>query len=200
MGGEVIPSDSTMDTVTLPIDCQGAGCSTESVFRTRDSGCFGPSPSVSNWSPATFSLSDLAAVAVAVRNASNGDTNGANNIWWCFERRALDPPSKSTSWQEDDTVIVSVSMPSETVRLDHHFNHIFGVRILRLAVLDHSEHSVHGNAVRQGIDSGRVREDQFEVLPLRDGQRTNGVHGVADRRERATRLLPGSGPQTTASS
>ena len=123
----MVPSDSTMDTVTLPIDCQGAGCSTESVFRTRGSGCFGPSPSVSNWSPATFSLSDFAAVAVAVRNASNGDTDGANNIWWCFERRALDPPSKSTSWQEDDTVIVSVSMPSETVRLDHHFNHILGV-------------------------------------------------------------------------
>ena len=138
MGADILPSDSELNNVMLPIECQGVGCFTVSLFHIRDSICYQPTLSVSFWLSDFLTFDEYAAVWVNGRKLETcfgGGDSELDAIWTCFQHRDIryildDYPYNSPHGDvngyyiaEGDVVNVSLKMSPESVWLDHNRNH-----------------------------------------------------------------------------
>ena len=138
MGGDILPSDSELNTVILPIQCQGVGCFTVSLFHIRDNICYRPTLSVSFWLSDFLTFDEYAAVWVNGRKMETcfgGGDSELDAIWTCFQPRDIryilvDYPYNPSHGDVNgyyiavgDVLNVSLKMSPESVWLDHNRNH-----------------------------------------------------------------------------
>ena len=137
IGADVNPVNKDLKSVIVPIECQGVGCYTYSLFHIRNGICYQPRLSVAFWLSDFKTFDEYATVYVnnqELQKCYGGGDRDFDAIWSCFSNKDIryilhDYPYNDHGDIEgyyidtDDALNVSLQMSQSSVWLDHSRNY-----------------------------------------------------------------------------